>query len=175
MSHVWYCVNCGYEVDTGGRCHACGELLAASPLPELTEGELADDDEVGYRLSGWDDRQRGRLIKELVDRRIRHRFERDELVTSVTNEATVDRLVDRLQSPAASQNPHEYQRAPDVVRRRRVRHDPRRDLAGLLAVGVIVFFIYTRTDSVRLRCLAQRAAETHMSFPENIVCGVAGE
>ena len=53
MSTVWYCATCGYEVDRGGRCHNCKEPLAESPLAELAEGEV--DDEVGYRLTDWDD------------------------------------------------------------------------------------------------------------------------
>ena len=35
MSRVWYCINCGYEVDRGGRCHRCRELLVESELTEL--------------------------------------------------------------------------------------------------------------------------------------------
>ena len=61
---VWYCDNCGYEVNSRGRCHSCGERLVASSLPELESGP--DDDEVGYRLDLWDDPTRARLIEALI-------------------------------------------------------------------------------------------------------------
>jgi hypothetical protein len=97
VSRVWYCVTCGYEVDRGGRCHNCKELLVESPLPELAEPADADgtdeDTEVGYRLTDWDDRDRGRLIEALIESQILHRFEGDELVVGAGDEAAVDALV----------------------------------------------------------------------------------
>jgi hypothetical protein len=88
---IWYCPNCGYEVTARGRCHACKERLVASALPQLESGD--EDDEVGYRLGDWADRQRGRLIERLNDLEILHRFEDDELVVSPEDEARVDDLV----------------------------------------------------------------------------------
>jgi len=91
MSKVWYCPNCGYEVTSRGRCHACHERLVASALPELEAGE--EEDEVGYRLDGWVDRDRGRLIEQLNRVEILHRFENDELVIAADDESRVDDLV----------------------------------------------------------------------------------
>ncbi|MGP8206989.1 MAG: hypothetical protein ACLQVK_13230 [Acidimicrobiales bacterium] len=88
---VWFCPRCGYEVNSRGRCHGCGERLIASPLPELDSGP--DDEEVGYRLDLWDDETRGRLIQVLISAGVRHRFEEEELVVLAANEARVDRIV----------------------------------------------------------------------------------
>ena len=88
---VWFCPRCGYEVNSRGRCHGCGERLIASPLPELDSGP--DDEEVGYRLDLWDDETRGRLIQVLISAGVRHRFEEEELVILAANEARVDRIV----------------------------------------------------------------------------------
>jgi hypothetical protein len=94
LSRIWYCPNCGYEVSSRGRCHRCREKLVASDLPELEVGE--EDEEVGYRLGDWGDRDRGRLIEVLNDLEIIHRFEDDELVVAADDEATVDDLVGEL-------------------------------------------------------------------------------
>lgn len=91
---VWYCPNCGYEVNARGRCFSCGERLVGSPLPELESGP--DDDEVGYRLEQWDDLTRVRLIRELIRVGISHRFEDDELVVLAMDEPAVDKLVARV-------------------------------------------------------------------------------
>ncbi len=88
---VWFCARCGYEVNSRGRCHSCGERLIPSPLPELDSGP--EDDEVGYRLDQWDDETRGRLIQVLISGGVRHRFEEEELVILAANEAKVDRIV----------------------------------------------------------------------------------
>jgi hypothetical protein len=96
---VWYCENCGYEVNSRGRCHSCGARLIASPLPELESGP--DDDEVGYRLDLWDDRTRARLIESLILAGVLHRFEEEELVILAVDEAEVDRLVDVVTGMAA--------------------------------------------------------------------------
>jgi hypothetical protein len=94
VSKIWFCRNCGYEVASRGRCHLCRERLVASALPELPAGE--DDDEVGYRLEGWSDRERGRLIERLNVDEVLHRFEDDELVVAAEDEARVDDLVEEL-------------------------------------------------------------------------------
>src|ERR1700730_4622525 len=94
MGRIWYCANCGYEVDRGGRCHSCKELLLESPLEELMDGEA--EDEVGYRLADWDDAQRGDLIDALIDSGVRHRFEADELVVDADDESAADEIVARL-------------------------------------------------------------------------------
>jgi hypothetical protein len=94
MSKVWYCTNCGYEVTSRGRCHACGEKLVASHLPALTR--LDEDDEVGYRIGDWEDWERGRLIVALNELEILHRFEDDELVVAAEDEESVDDLVSEL-------------------------------------------------------------------------------
>jgi hypothetical protein len=91
VSKVWYCVNCGYEVSSRGRCHRCRVKLDLSPLPELEAGD--EDDEVGYRLDDWEDAARGRLIVALIRANVRHRFEDDELVVGSEDEAKVDDLV----------------------------------------------------------------------------------
>jgi plasmid stabilization system protein ParE len=96
---VWYCENCGYEVNSRGRCHSCGARLIASTLPELESGP--DDDEVGYRLDQWDDRTRARLIESLMLAGVLHRFEEEELVILAVDEAEVDRLVDVVTGMAA--------------------------------------------------------------------------
>ena len=97
MAEIWYCVRCGYEVHKRGKCHNCKEPLVASPLKELAEGEVPD--EVGYSLEEWDDAARGELIAALVDRKLRHRFDGDELVVAADDEVTVDELVDQLSAP----------------------------------------------------------------------------
>ncbi len=104
---VWYCVNCGYEVTSRGRCHSCGERLAASSLPELESGP--DDDEVGYRLDLWDDQTRARLIEALIRAGVLHRFEEEELVILAADEAEVDRLVARVTGtgPSAAEDEDE--------------------------------------------------------------------
>jgi hypothetical protein len=94
VTKIWYCRNCGYEVGSRGRCHLCRARLVASALPELPAGE--EDDEVGYRLEGWADRERGRLIERLNDLEIVHRFEDDELVVAADDEAPVDDLVEEV-------------------------------------------------------------------------------
>jgi hypothetical protein len=91
MTKIWYCANCGYEVTSRGRCHLCRQRLVASDLPELPAAE--EDDEVGYRLEGWVDRERGRLIERLNDLEIQHRFEDDELVVPADDETRVDDLI----------------------------------------------------------------------------------
>ncbi len=90
MSKIWYCANCGYEVGARGRCHLCRQRLVASHLPELETGD--DDEEVGYRLDDWADRERGRLIEALNREDILHRFEEDELVVAAGDEERVDDL-----------------------------------------------------------------------------------
>jgi hypothetical protein len=96
---VWYCENCGYEVNSRGRCHSCGARLIASGLAELESGP--DDEEVGYRLDTWDDRTRARLIESLILAGVLHRFEEEELVILAVDEAQVDRLVDVVTGMAA--------------------------------------------------------------------------
>jgi hypothetical protein len=91
VTRVWYCANCGYEVNSRGRCHSCRDRLVPSALPQLEIGP--EDEEVGYRIDGWTDRDRGRLIVRLNDLGIEHRFEDDELVVDSSDEARVDDLV----------------------------------------------------------------------------------
>lgn len=103
MSRVWYCRTCGYEVNSGGRCHSCGERLIESALGELREGEAID--EVGYRLNAWEDEQRGQLIGALNEAGIRHRFEVDELVVDSSDEAAVDTIVEACGATAEEAGP----------------------------------------------------------------------
>jgi hypothetical protein len=91
LSKVWYCRNCGYEVGSRGRCHACKEKLTLSALAELPVGP--EDDEVGYRIDGWGGAERGELIVRLNDLGIPHRFEGEELVVEASDESRVDDLV----------------------------------------------------------------------------------
>jgi hypothetical protein len=60
-----------------------------------------DDDEVGYRLDDWTDEDRGRLIVELNQLEVRHRFEDDELVVSAEDEARLDDLLATLNAGAS--------------------------------------------------------------------------
>lgn len=66
----------------------------ASALPQLVAG--GDEDEVGYRIDTWTDRDRGRLIVDLNNLGILHRFEEDELVVGAEDEERVDDLVAEL-------------------------------------------------------------------------------
>ncbi len=91
MTRIWYCRNCGYEVRSRGRCHACREKLTPSDLPELEAGP--DDEEVGYNIEGWTGPDRGQLIQRLNDLGIAHRFEDEELVVDASDEDRVDDLV----------------------------------------------------------------------------------
>jgi hypothetical protein len=91
VTRIWYCPNCGYEVTSRGRCHSCRGRLVASALPQLDSG--GDEDEVGYRLDTWADRDRGRLIEQLNGMEILHRFEEDELVVAAEDESRVDDIV----------------------------------------------------------------------------------
>jgi hypothetical protein len=100
MAKVWYCPNCGYEVTSRGRCHSCREKLVASALPQLPAG--SDEDEVGYRLESWTDRDRGRLITNLNNMGILHRFEEDELVVDAEDEERVDDLIAELSEAPVS-------------------------------------------------------------------------
>jgi ABC-type transport system involved in Fe-S cluster assembly fused permease/ATPase subunit len=60
------------------------------PLPELEPGE--GDQEIGYRITEWDNRARSRLIEALINFRIRHRFEDEQLMVPAADEAQVDSL-----------------------------------------------------------------------------------
>lgn len=100
MGKVWYCVNCGYEIGSRGRCHSCREKLVASDLPELESRD--EDDEVGYRIGWWSDRDRGRLIGYLNTLQIPHRFEDEELVVSGEDEERVDDLLEELSLTATA-------------------------------------------------------------------------
>ncbi len=110
MTSIWYCTQCGYEVDRGGKCHNCKEPLVPSPLDELSEGEV---DEVGYRLGDWDDAARGQLIHQLVESSIRHRFEGDELVVAEDDEPEVDQLMAKS-SGTPSGDPAEETTEPEL-------------------------------------------------------------
>ena len=99
MARIWYCPNCGYEVHGRGRCHSCRQKLVASELPELEPGD--EDDEVGYRLGAWGNRDRGRLIEYLNALSIPHRFEEDELVVTAEDEERVDDLVAELMATSS--------------------------------------------------------------------------
>jgi hypothetical protein len=105
MARVWYCRTCGYEVKSRGKCHSCGAKLTASELPELVSGP--DDEEVGYELDGWTDRDRGRLIHRLNTMGIEHRFEGEELVIEASDEERVDDLVAALGEGASIYEPDE--------------------------------------------------------------------
>ncbi len=94
MARVWYCATCGYEVHSRGRCHSCRQKLVPSAIPELEPG--VEEDEVGYRIDGWADRDRGQLIVRMNDLGIEHRFEEDELIIDAADEERVDDLVAML-------------------------------------------------------------------------------
>lgn len=111
MARVWYCVNCGYEVHSRGRCHACRAKLVPSDLAELEP--LLEEDEVAYRIEGWTDRDRGQLIVRLNDLGVQHRFEEDELVVEASDEARVDDLVAMLGDTAEAGLAAELEREAD--------------------------------------------------------------
>lgn len=111
MARVWYCVNCGYEVHSRGRCHACRAKLVPSDMAELEP--LLEEDEVAYRIDGWTDRDRGQLIVRLNDLGIVHRFEEDELVVEASDEARVDDLVATLGDTAEAGLAAELEREAD--------------------------------------------------------------
>jgi hypothetical protein len=99
VSKIWFCRNCGYEVTSRGRCHACKARLSSSPLPELPAGN--EDEEVGYRLQDWSDGNRARLIVRLIEANVTHRFDdNDELVVGVEDESRTDDLVEEIASGA---------------------------------------------------------------------------
>ena len=100
MTRVWFCATCGYEVHSRGRCHACRAKLVPSALPELETGP--EDEEVAYRIDGWMEADRGRLIQRLNDLGIQHRFEEEELVVEASDEARVDDLVALLGESVAT-------------------------------------------------------------------------
>jgi hypothetical protein len=114
VTRIWYCANCGYEVSSRGRCHACRDKLTPSALPELETG--LEEDEVGYRIDGWSDRDRGRLIVRLNDMGIVHRFEDDELVVDAEDEARVDDLVAVLAEAADAGGPDADEDPVDAAR-----------------------------------------------------------
>jgi hypothetical protein len=60
-----------------------------------------EEDEVGYRLGGWPDRDRGRLIEYLNALGIVHRFEEEELVVAAEDEERVDDLIAELMATAS--------------------------------------------------------------------------
>lgn len=101
MSKVWYCPNCGYEVHARGRCHQCRQRLVPSALPELDAAP--EDDEVGYRLEEWSDRDRGRLLTRLNEMEILHRFEEDELVVAAEDEERMDDLTAEIMAGPAEE------------------------------------------------------------------------
>ena len=111
MTRVWYCANCGYEVHARGRCHACRAKLVPSAMPELAPGR--EEDEVGYRIDGWTDRDRGQLIIRLNDLGIEHRFEEEELVVDASDEGRVDDLVAMLGQSAEAGLSDEFGQAGD--------------------------------------------------------------
>lgn len=111
MTRVWYCANCGYEVHSRGRCHACRAKLVPSALAELETGP--EDEEVAYRIDGWTDRDRGQLIVRLNDLGVEHRFEDEELIIDASDESRVDELVavlgDTVDAGPASEDEEEFE------------------------------------------------------------------
>jgi hypothetical protein len=100
---VWYCITCGYEVTTGGRCYSCGQALLESPLSELPP--LGASYELGYDLGDWNDDGRGRLIQALLSAGIVHRLEDDELVILAADEARADTILSGVASPSGVGQP----------------------------------------------------------------------
>jgi hypothetical protein len=106
---IWWCDNCGYEIEAAGRCETCGERLLRSPIPELDVGPPGE--EVGYRVYDWDGAAIGRLIEDLIKEGIRHRFEGDQLVVQANDEPRADAVVAQ-----AAQVPHRRkQKRPKLV------------------------------------------------------------
>ena len=81
-------------------------------MPELET--QPEDEEVGYRIDGWTDRDRGQLIVRLNDHGIAHRFEDEELIVEASDESRVDDLVAMLgESAEAGLAGAEAERAGD--------------------------------------------------------------
>ena len=103
MSKIWFCRTCGYEVASRGRCHSCKGHLERSPLRELAR--LDEEEEVGYDLDDWDGGARGQLIVGLIEAGVEHRFEGEELVVAVDDEARADDLVAAITAGAVVGEP----------------------------------------------------------------------
>jgi hypothetical protein len=97
MSKIWFCRNCGYEVSSRGRCHACKARLSPSPLPELAAGN--EDDEV---------------IVRLIEAHVVHRFDDDELVVAADDEQRTDDLVEEV-ALASADDEEEGEEVDDPV------------------------------------------------------------
>jgi hypothetical protein len=178
MRQTWYCATCGYEVDSGGRCHNCGNFLISSSLEELREEDSVD--EVGYRLTGWRDNDRGRLIEALIACRVRHRFEGDELVVGAENEDVVDSLVAELDespeeaaSAPAPRSASSHQRGTPNVRTGTAAGLAvagwRLIVVLLVAIG-IVGFLWGGSNSAHERCIDHRLGDR--SFMGAVACAV---
>lgn len=103
MAKIWFCRSCGYEVPARGRCHSCGNRLERSPLEELPS--MDEDEEVGYDLDGWAPSGRGRLIVDLIEAGVEHRFEDEELVVAVDDEERTDDIVAAITAEAEAESP----------------------------------------------------------------------
>jgi hypothetical protein len=98
-TNIWWCKNCGYETDSPGQCADCGEPLSRAPLTELEPG--AADEEVAFGIYQWDATSLARLIDELVEQRVPHRFEGQELVVRSVDEDKADAAVAHVQQSQA--------------------------------------------------------------------------
>jgi hypothetical protein len=98
-TNIWWCKNCGYEVDTPGVCDVCGEPLAKAPLAELEPGAV--EDEVAFGIYQWDGTSLACLLDELVDQAVPHRFEGQELVVRLVDEERTGAVLARVQQRRA--------------------------------------------------------------------------
>lgn len=100
---VWLCRQCGSELRSPGRCAGCGGALIASPLPELDDRD--DCKEVSYTISGWGNAMRVRLIDSLLQARVLHRFEDDELVVQASDQTVATEITGRVVDEANQWRP----------------------------------------------------------------------
>ena len=103
-----WCPSCLYDgVAILDHCPNCGQQLTKTAVPALPEADPDDESvlEVEYRLDGWEEKPRHRLLSLLFEYAVPHRFEgADSLIVGGDSEALADRLVDEAsgtQSAAA--------------------------------------------------------------------------
>jgi hypothetical protein len=94
MGSIWYCVYCGYETTSRGRCHRCHRRLQSSSLPEMKTDDAFP--EVVYDISEWGGSQQGWLIAQLNELEILHRFEGNDLVVDESDDDRTSQLLERM-------------------------------------------------------------------------------
>lgn len=80
------------------------DVAPVENILDIVEGDVgrpldAQQDQVAYDLSDWDDDQLGALVDALDDARIAHAWDDDELFVYAADEQAVDELLDRVAHP----------------------------------------------------------------------------